>query len=397
MESETHMSEDKKVNILHLCPDEKFIDRALDTFESAFPGQNKVCAYTKKKPAKYIKHNIEYSACAIDVMCGVSKKYVEGFDVVILHSLNSAWYRTIERLSTNVPIVWIGWGYDYYDIIDPLNNTLLSKTKKFEEDRRNKKGEKKGIKQRIQGFLNRKNRVIRLIERINYFSPVIDTEYDILKNVGSWRCFPTLARWNYAAAEYDLSTYVKDVKALNIAKENILVGNSATSTNNHLEAFDLLNSIGFKNREIIVPLSYGDLSYGAELVNIGATLLGDSFSPLIDFMSPVEYIDKINQCGFVIMNHVRQQAVGNIIIMLYLGAKVFLREENPTYKFFKNEGVVLFTIQELSKNHAHLKFSLTDEEVKLNRSILDAIWSNKALVKKTHILMEQVVNKREQL
>ncbi|MGL5387011.1 MAG: TDP-N-acetylfucosamine:lipid II N-acetylfucosaminyltransferase [Serratia sp. (in: enterobacteria)] len=397
MKFNSHMQKNGKLNILHLCPDEKFIDRALDTFESAFPGQNKICAYTKKGPAKYIKRDIEYSANSTDMLLGVNKKYINKFDVLILHSLNSAWFRTIERLDINTPIIWIGWGYDYYDIIDPHNNSLLVRTREFEKNRNAKEKRKKGIKQRIQDLLNSKNRVRRLIERIDYFSPVIATEYDVLKHVGNWKSFPKLARWNYAPAECELSTYVRNVQESNFTKENILVGNSATSTNNHLEAFDLLKKIGFNYREIVVPLSYGDLSYSVDLRNIGEVLLGGNFSPLIDFMAPIEYMKKINQCGFVIMNHVRQQAVGNIIIMLYLGAKVFLREENPTYKYFKSIGMILFTIQELSENHDHLNVGLSDGDVQLNRNILDSIWSSKALVEKTYKLLEPIINKREQI
>ncbi|MGP4883030.1 hypothetical protein ACTXQV_67810, partial [Klebsiella pneumoniae] len=70
-------------------------------------------------------------------------------------------------------------------------------------------------------------------------------------------------------------------------------------------------------------------------------IFGDKFLPVVDYMPIQQYVGILINCGFVIMNHVRQQALGNILIMLYLGAKVFLREENPVYTFLKNHGVAL--------------------------------------------------------
>lgn len=35
-----------------------------------------------------------------------------------------------------------------------------------------------------------------------------------------------------------------------------------------------------------------------------------------------------------------QQALGNIIIMMYLGAKIFLRKDNPVYDFFINNNAM---------------------------------------------------------
>ena len=40
---------------------------------------------------------------------------------------------------------------------------------------------------------------------------------------------------------------------------NILIGNSATETNNHIEVLDLLSKFKNEDIKIYVPLSYGDM------------------------------------------------------------------------------------------------------------------------------------------
>jgi isochorismate hydrolase len=90
------------------------------------------------------------------------------------------------------------------------------------------------------------------------------------------------------------------------------------------------------------------------------------------------------------MNHLRQQAVGNIIIMMYFGAKIFLNKENPVYEFFKNKGAIIFSINEL--NNQVINTKLSEEEIKKNRQILKEYWSEDIMIKKTEKLIETMRN-----
>lgn len=381
------------IKIVHLCSDDKFIDNAINIFEEAFPAQNIVCVYTKGQKAKVIKNRIDYHIGVKDVIFGIDYEEISQASVVIVHSLNSTWYRTLEKLDKKIPIIWLGWGFDYYDIIDPKNDRLLEKTAALEEQVCVRK--KKNFKQYMQIFFDSKYRKKKTIERINYFSPVIPNEYEILKSAKKWSSFPSQVDWNYSPSGNDLSDYVNENMTLENMGFDILIGNSATSTNNHLEVFDLLKNFNIFGRNLVVPLSYGNAAYGAEIKKIGEANFGDYFEALIDFMPINIYMEKITKCGFVIMNHVRQQAVGNIIIMLYMGAKVFLREETPTYKFFKGLGANVFSVQELERDYTQINSRLTNEEIEINRKILDRIWSQQTLVEKTKRLINSVCYNEE--
>ncbi|MEB7883348.1 TDP-N-acetylfucosamine:lipid II N-acetylfucosaminyltransferase family protein [Serratia fonticola] len=380
----------KKLKILHLCTDEKFIDRAINTFESAYPNQNILCLYNKGETISHIKRKVDLKAGFKESLFGMDFSIVGKIDVLVVHSLRDFWFRTIERLDKSIPIVWIGWGYDYYDLMGGRDKWLLEKTNiLFNQTKKNI-----SIKQYVKNLvLYPFFRRVKCIERIQYFSPVIPDEYNLLKKCRNWRKFPEQVSWNYCAAEKDLSCYVFDHQDLK--RENILVGNSATITNNHLEIFNTLKDIQLRERKLIVPLNYGDMEYGFKVQRIANKIFGVNADVLVDFMPLDQYIEKINSCGYVIMNHIRQQGVGNIVVMTYFGAKIFLREENPTFRFLKNEGAVIFSIQELERNSELLSKPLSIYEVTKNRKVIEGIWSDEILLEKTKKLISALTAIKE--
>jgi hypothetical protein len=105
-----------------------------------------------------------------------------------------------------------------------------------------------------------------------------------------------------------------------------------------------------------------------------------------------DYVATIKQCGYVIMNHKRQQAVGNIVIMLYLGARVFLREENPTFPFLKDLGVVISSVQELEKDISLLHTPLSIEEKERNKRLVSDYWSRESGIARTKALVDRALS-----
>ena len=66
---------------------------------------------------------------------------------------------------------------------------------------------------------------------------------------------PKYFDWNYPILKESLlSNYISN----DFSENNILVGNSNSVTNNHLDAFKMIaSSASFEYNEIICPLSYG--------------------------------------------------------------------------------------------------------------------------------------------
>lgn len=122
---------------------------------------------------------------------------------------------------------------------------------------------------------------------------------------------------------------------------NIQVGNSATASNNHIEAFEKLLPFREQDIAIYVPLSYGDIEYAQEVIKQGHDWFGDKFKPLTNFMQFEEYLAFLGSIDIAIFNHKRQQAMGNTITLLGLGKTVYLRNDTTQWQFFKDKGIIV--------------------------------------------------------
>jgi len=389
--------------ILHLALDEKFIDMGFKIFEKAAPGQNECMVLTRSLPLKYIK-SIPYTAINLqEADFKALAKELELYDFVVLHSLDKNIQKILQYVSKKLTLVWIGLGYDYYDLIvekktdlyDPLTARLfeqhhpstpaqmpLYKNDKYFPVRMLRK-----IKRRISGTKTKKE----IIDNIDYFAPVLNSEYDMVKNSFGKHFSPKFIDWGYGSLEETFEGF----ENLKISSNGILIGNSASYANNHLEMIELLKRCNVSDRKIIAPLSYGGggKKYREVIVNKGKEVLGVNFFPLDNFVSSTEYMNIINSCSVVIMNHIRQQALGNIFTMMYLGATIFLKKENPIYSYYKENGAVIFSIEELEKNPNLIDYRLSLNEIDINREVIKGDSSEELMLKKTKNLINMALNK----
>lgn len=382
------------MKILHLATDDKFLDHALPVFEAVYPNSNEAIVFSSSLKLRYVKSTVSkiikprksYDRSNASMI----RNFFESCDVVVFHSFSGGFSGLVRLIPKETPTIWLGWGYDYYDLIDNLS-LLLPKTKELKSVLQPITMSMK-LRQTVKKLLEKTGIIenkIALIKRFAVFAPVLPSEYQMIKAAVKMEPFPRYVRWNYGTIEDNL---VKGFEKETVSGNDILVGNSASFTCNHVESFDVLSQISLNNRKVISPLSYGEVPYREEIEKLGRNYFGDNFFPLRDFIPVEEYIAQIKSCGFVIMNHVRQQAVGNIIIMLYLGARVFLREENPTYRFLADQGVVLSTVQELIREPSLLSSELSEREKLNNRDFVSQYWGREQALINTKSLLSSTVN-----
>lgn len=383
----------RDVKILHLATDDKFIDQGLSIFKKASDAQNRVfvCGYS---PLKYVKSEIELFT-PLEILLGKANVKAGEFDILVLHSLNQNWFPFVRRISKKVCVVWLGWGLDYYDLLYTSECYLykektneLWRSEKFrvlESDQKNNlfKRLKKFIKESIYPKKS------DILGRVDFFSPVLPLEFDLVCKV-SPMLRAEYVSWNYGNLEEHL---IKGFEGKEVSGDAILVGNSAGFTNNHLDAFALIASLNLETvPKIVCPLSYGDPAYAACVIDEGIQYFGERFSALTEFMPLDKYVSLVLECGYVIMNHLRQQAVGNIVIMMYLGAKVFLDEKCPTYVFLKQLGAVVYSVQDLSKDASLITKALSDVDRRKNRAVVQDYWSKENINRKTLNLISIALN-----
>ncbi len=159
----------------------------------------------------------------------------------------------------------------------------------------------------------------------------------------------------------DYSSYIKNVVKSNTCK--VLVGNSATKTNFHMDAFEKLKNFSNENIEIYTPLSYGnDLKYRDVVINRGMHIFKEKFHPILDFIDKEEYIVFLNTCDIGIFNNDRQQGMGNINTMLSLGKKVYMRRDTPMWPYYESLGIMLYDVSDIP-NMSFSDFCLFDEKI----------------------------------
>jgi len=136
---------------------------------------------------------------------------------------------------------------------------------------------------------------------------------------------------NEAQHEYVLKLLEKKGKFVPKIQTRILIGNSATASNCHIEVLDKLKKFKNEEIEIICPLSYGDKAYAEKVIAYGQRIFGRNFCPLLDLLEQNDYIDVLDSVDIGIFNNNRQQALGNIYVLLELGKKVYLRKDTSMW------------------------------------------------------------------
>lgn len=322
------------MRFLHLAIDDKFTNFSIEAFEREFPGRN---SFRVKMGAAGRRGFVRPSPC----VRLVSRRYwfdgslmrdLAQADCLVVHFMTPWLGLAVLRAPAALPIVWAGWGGDYCSLIPVNECPYLPLTAGWLAERRSRwRGDywKRSLFEHTARWLMG-DWLRRVAERVDFIS-MLPEEYDALA-----------ARWPLWRARYH-QLYCSTAEDYlghedGMIGPDILVGNSATPTCNHLDAFSVLRDLDLHDRRIVVPLSYGDPEYADAVATAGRQMFGDRFVPLLQFLPMQEYYALIARCGTLIMNHVRQQGCGLAAFALASGARVLLRKENLLYDFFVNRG-----------------------------------------------------------
>lgn len=363
------------MKILHLARDEKFIPLMRELFEAALPGANHWLIARRSRAA------LSFVTPGPDVTdrpewwlrAPLVARDVAGADAIVAHSMTTIFAKAIGRAASTTRAVWLGWGYDYYPLLSPqLGPALLPATRELSGRDDAEQPEASPAPRASPWWRPRKTSALESIApRLDTFC-VLPTEVPLLR-----RALPALVARHHEIPLFTTED-VFERGAPTMAGPDILIGNSATASNNHVEAFELLRHRSPEGR-VIVPLSYGNADYGRQIAALGVQQFGARFDPLQQWMPIDAYNQRIGRCGFVIMNHRRQQAVGNIGAALYKGATVYLRPENPLYAFYRSLGLHLRSVDELAAGDAPLQ-ALTDAQRAENRQRIGAHYARARVI-----------------
>lgn len=377
--------------LVHLVPDEKFIDVAIRQFESVAPGTHIWVVLGKPRTLTHIRSDrirFLHRREVVDLLQG------DSCAGVVLHSMNDRFLPLLERIPPHKNVVWIGWGYDYHSLLirnAPIGSLLLPETLKVLRGR----PARLRLKDRVMQFANlllghHSLDPQKALRRVDYFSPVLDVEYKLAKQENP--LFPAdYISWNYGTLEEDY----QPSGDLVLDGRNILLGNSATPENNHIDTLiRLSDSYEVGDRDIITPLSYGDPWYADQVEAFGEKVFGAQFRPLRTYIDRDAYYGILSTCGFAFMNHKRQQAFGNIAFLLLAETAVHMNPVSPLRGWLADRGVQVFDIPDPKVPSRIPLRALDPDERAGNLAAMRAHWGPASQDRKTLNLVETATRAR---
>lgn len=401
-------------HFLHLVPDEKFIDAARDIFEEVLPEMHDYL-YLSSAKLQYIRkfqpNRLQITDTLYRGFLGCLPKY----KAVFIHFLDNPARLVVDRAPPDTRFIWLGWGADYYHLICKRDGLLLPETRALMARLR-----RAPLMDRAQvtyrGALQLTAKIVRhpvwsvhrfhslrrlrrirpsgpdelsLLNRIALFAPVLREDYDAVKDANP-AFSPDFAEWNYWTPGFGTTP-----SAQYSSGRNLLLGNSATPENNHLDTLRLLAGLVSPERKIICPLSYGTSEYGNAVAAMGKKEFGHQFVPLRKFVDATSYTEILKSCSIVAMNHLRQQALGNIIMMLWLGARVFVNHASPINAMMSRLGIDVYDIRSLPGFLMGKEPELNLDQVVDTRKRLVHRFGREAILSYTRALLIKAVKPRQ--
>jgi dTDP-N-acetylfucosamine:lipid II N-acetylfucosaminyltransferase len=401
---------------LHLVDDEKFTDGSIQLFESCDPGNHRyvIVRGSADKTTRYAKSPLIEFIDRGSSDYGALLQKLGDFTGVFVYSLFSRYHLDlVNRAPQETVFVWFFGGGELLTTKKYWKTVMLPSTRRLYYKHQAAAWVEHNFKK--YGSLLRQGHfgelikpigkvfqtnaapqpdgldanLIKAIARVNYVAPVIPEELEQLRTMTP--CSAELLTWNYPIENFSIDS----IKDWRVTGNNWLIGNAARYALNHIEILRRLRTVKGHQGRVIVPLSYGDNErYRDDVIKYGYRYFGERFEPLLEFMPVERYFTIVSSCSAAFINTPRQHAMGSILVLLHLGARVYLREENPVYQYLKRRRVVVFPIQkQIPENAEEIARPLDPEWVEKNRDVVLSLGTRQAFLQKKKGLLETLHNR----
>ncbi len=295
----------------------------------------------------------------------VFKNYISNLvklDKIIFHPYNFTAYRFLKMVLKkfpNVKVYWMCWSYELYNLPHLIDNlydpfsanylkkkkTILTHTKEF-------------IKNSL-AFLGLKKSYWNVLKHsyslVHFFCSPFYSDFLFLQTV-------TPNTIQYLPVAYlSLNKIMPDLNKFRSTGNKIMIGHSSLPEGNHYEIIQKISKVN-NSFPFFLPLAYGDKEYG-DLIKEEARKKFTDLEILKERLDKDEYYQKLTEVGWAIFNVKVQQGVGNLLALIWMGAKIFLDKNSAIYKDLTKNGVVLFSVQDdLTKEALSNKLSFEQAE-----------------------------------
>lgn len=335
--------------ILHLFPAEKFTTDYINRIQRLFSEEKHVFIVYGEQKKEYRLYEISNRedvilTSKIYLLKDRFRKLVYSSKKVICHSLFlklvDLTYLNAVIKNNRVSLLWVIWGKDLYEDYEKSRSLKSIIT----------------VKPVIKEVIRRS-----LIKKTDIF--ITTGDYDVLKERYKLKSGSKAMGAQYS---YNLLRLINCPKN---KKVKVMVGHSATDTCRHIETFNMLKTYTGKI-QVYCPLSYpNNHDYISMVSSDGKRLFGDDFFPLTEFIKYDEYVAFLNTIDIGVFNNSRQQGMGNITNLLYLGKKVYLSQDNTIAKSYHRPEYCIFDYKDIQRDNFLQLLSKEEAEINRNRII----------------------------
>lgn len=337
---------------IHIISNDKFAAKFVWLIDEIYPEKsNIVYIYSNEgKKKDIVSDNVQY----IDTYKEIDFDKLSERDKLFVHGFyNTSLVRFLcfnYRLFSKDQLVLIIWGADLYDARAILKEPGLH------------------LKVRVNEIIKRK-----LIHYCNKFMTFAYSDFDLI-------CQWYGAKGKQFDCIYPTNTNIELLDKLLAENERsdktkVLLGNSATISNQHISALNELETFADKNICILCPLSYGDMKYAEEVSEYGKKLFGKNFIPIRNYMSPEDYSRLLNSVDIAVFYNNRQQATGNIEILSYLKKKIYVRSDTTTWKHYvERDNCKFFDALQIHSMQFDDFVNINDKDAEYNREYIRKVW-----------------------
>lgn len=367
------------MKILHLIIDHQVVERTMGIYEDVFPGCNKLVVFDVfNKPLKHIKNIHCHSIVRLGKGDTIGRQFdFQGYTHIVAHFLTMDMIDFIKLAPKDIHVCWEIYGWDLYNQFEKTLNLNLYYTDSRQYEKYSKYYffqshfstmfnyllKMKGYKYRSEK--DKKKQLDFIANRIDSIQACCKDDASVVMDYAKKK-LPWFECFNYSLTET-----LGDLKGIPFFEgSDILIGNSASLSNNHLYVMDKIKDFIFpQGCKIVMPISYGgNPHYKEDVKNAYTAKFGESVEFITEYMPLHEYNKIFLRLKTMILSAWRQESIGTIIMGLYLGIKIFLSDRSPLYKWMNECGFIVKAIETATSES--LNTPLSDNEKKHNRDLV---------------------------
>ncbi len=302
-------------------------------------------------------------------------------DLLLLHSISFKFAKVALEIKSNLKIGWFPWGYDIYSLPKIRLTLYGKKTLNYLNDQ----NPFFYIKNKIieycfdylpDSILKKMNleyfrETLLLHHKITYFISYIEEDFHLFS-----KYYPNAMKFIFSPF-LTLNQYLGNIEQpeLYINTGNILIGNSASLESNYFDVIEDLKVNKSKFYKAFFVLNYGETfkNFKKDIQIEINKELSEKADCITEFMDLKTYVEFLKSCNTAVFLHYRQQAMGNIITLIYLGARVYLSKHNPILHFFNSKGIKINIFENEFEEFG--TSDLSNEEKEANRTNINKIFS----------------------